>query len=78
MQVIDVTKGGILLFGNQALVNVQHKAILASNSHEVAQSGIMLCRSIAMDAEVIGNSCNSGTLFHNVVSLLLEDVLTAD
>ena len=76
--VVDVTKEGDLLFGNGALVDVWHKAILVSNSHEVMQPGIMLCRSIAMDAEVIGNSYNSGTLFHNVVNLLLEVVMTAD
>ena len=78
MLVIDVTKEGDLLFGNGVLVSVQHKAILVSNSHEVTQLGIMLYGSIAMDAEVIGDSYNSSTLFHNVVNLLLEDVLTAD
>ena len=76
--VIDVTKEGDLLFGKGALVDFQHKAILASNSHEVMLSGIMLYGSIAMDAEVIGNSYNSSALFHNVVNLLLKDVLTAD
>ena len=67
--VIDVTTEGVLLCGNKALVNVQHKAILVSDSHEVMQLGIMLHRSIAMDAEVISNSYNSSALFHNVWSI---------
>ena len=59
LQVIDVTREGDLLFSNGAFFDVQHKAILASDSHEMMQSGIMLYRSIAMDVEVIGNSYNS-------------------
>ena len=60
------------------LSNIQQKATLVSNSHEVMQVGIMLYRSIAMDAEVICNSYNSSAFFHNVVKLLLKNVFTAD
>ena len=63
MPVVDVTKEGDLLLSNGALVNVQDKAILVSDSHEVMQFGIMLYRSIAMDAEVIEDSYYSCTLF---------------
>ena len=76
--VIDVTKEGDLLFGNRALVDIQHKAILVSDSHKVMQLGIMLYMSIAMDAEVIGDAYNSSALFHYVVNLLLKNVLAAD
>ena len=78
MCIIDMSKETNLLLCNTAFVYVEDESMFSGNLHEVVESGIVLLEILSMDAEVIGYSNYTCTVFQDLVNLLLEDVLAAD